>query len=89
MGYENHDVKNVNADLLLKGAHGVLVGVKIMKIGSAGSKVVFRNGVDASAPEEFYVNGEGVLDIGHLNRRFENGIFADVTGTAEYLVIFK
>jgi hypothetical protein len=50
---------------------------------------VLRNGTLVSSPIEFTVFGEDVQDLGNLNRRFEAGIFADVTGSAEYLIIFK
>jgi hypothetical protein len=85
----NHDVKNVNADVLVKGNHGVIVGVKVTKKGSSGAKIELRNGTTSSAPVEFTVFGEDVQDLGRIHRRFENGIYADVTGSAEYLIVFK
>lgn len=85
----NHNLVNVNSDTLVKGNHGVVVGVKVIKSGGSGAKVILRNGTSGSAAAEFTVFGEDVQDLGNLNRRFEAGIFADVTGTAEYLIIFK
>ena len=86
----NHDLVNVStSDVIVKGNHGVVVGVKVIKSGNSGSKVLLRNGTTDSDPIEFTVYGEDVQDLGNLNRRFEAGIFADVTGTAEYLIIFK
>ena len=85
----NHNVANVNSDTLVKGAHGVIVGVKVMKSGTSGSKIDLRNGTTGSADIEFTVYGETVQDLGNINRRFESGIYADITGDAEYLIIFK
>jgi hypothetical protein len=85
----NHNVVNINSDTLIKGAHGVIVAVKVMKAGSSGAKIELRNGTTGSAAVEFTVFGEDVQDLGSINRRFEAGIYADVTGSAEYLIIFK
>ena len=85
----NHNLVNINADAIVKGNHRVIVGVKVIKSGSSGAKLVLRNGTLVSSPIEFTVFGEDVQDLGNLNRRFEAGIFADVTGSAEYLMIFK
>ena len=85
----NHNVVNINSDTLIKGGHGVIVAVKVMKAGSSGAKIELRNGTTVSAGIEFTVFGENVQDLGNINRRFEAGIYADVTGTAEYLIIFK
>ena len=40
----NHNVANINADGLIKGSHGVIVAVKVMKAGSSGAKIVLKNG---------------------------------------------
>ena len=85
----NHNVANVNADATVKAGHGVVVAVKVIKAGSSGSKVQLRNGTGNSDPIEFTVFGEAVQDNGRLHRRFENGIRCDVTGDAEYLIVFK
>ena len=85
----NHNVVNINSDTLIKGAHGVIVAVKVMKAGASGAKIELRNGTTGSAGIEFTVFGEDVQDLGSINRRFEAGIYADVTGAAEYLIIFK
>jgi hypothetical protein len=85
----NHNVVNINSDTLIKGAHGVIVAVKVMKAGASGAKIELRNGINGSAAIEFTVFGEDVQDLGSINRRFEAGIYADITGTAEYLIIFK
>ncbi len=85
----NHNVVNINSDTLIKGAHGVIVAVKVMKAGSSGAKIELRNGTVIGADIEFTVFGENVQDLGNINRRFEAGIYADVTGSAEYLIIFK
>jgi len=85
----NHNVANVNADALVKGGHGVLVAVHVSKAGSSGAKIELKNGVNASAPVEITIYGEGVQDVDELHRRFENGIYADVTGSAEYVIVFK
>ena len=85
----NHNVANVNADGVVKGGHGVIVGVKVTKAGSSGSKIELKNGVVSGAPVEFTVYAESTQDLGNINRRFEAGIYADITGDAEYLIIFK
>ena len=85
----NHNVANVNADALVKGGHGVLVAVHVSKAGSSGAKIELKNCVNASAPVEITIYGEGVQDVDELHRRFENGIYADVTGSAEYVIVFK
>lgn len=85
----NHNIVNVNSDTLVKGGHGVIVAVKVMKAGASGAKIELRNGTTGSADVEFTVFGEDVQDLGNINRRFEEGIYADVTGSAEYLIIFK
>ena len=85
----NHNVINVNSDTLVKGGYGVIVAVKVMKAGSSGAKIQLRNGTVIGADVEFTVFGENVQDLGNINRRFEEGIYADVTGSAEYLIIFK
>ena len=85
----NHNVANVNADVTIKAGHGVVVGVKVTKAGSSGAKIQLRNGTGNSDPIEFTVYGEAVQDNGRLHRRFENGIRCDVTGNAEYLIVFK
>ena len=90
MTYTNHNVKDVSGDGAVKAGHGVIVAVHVVKAGSIGSKVVFHNGEGNSAPAEFTVYGEGIQNIQDICRRFEDGIFAEVTGTtARYLVVFK
>jgi hypothetical protein len=90
MSYTNHNAKDVAASGAVKAGHGVIVSVHVTKAGASGDKVVFHNGVDASATVEFSVYGEGYQNIEDIYRRFENGIFAEVTGsTAKYLVVFK
>ena len=85
----NHDVVNVNSDTLVKGAHGVIVGIHVLKAGSSGAKLELHNGTTSSDPVEITVFGEDVQDVDEIHRRFEDGIYANVTGTAEYLIIFK
>jgi hypothetical protein len=38
----NHNVVNINSDTLIKGGHGVIVAVKVMKAGSSGAKIELR-----------------------------------------------
>tara|TARA_R100000008_G_C3427873_1_gene88108 strand:- start:169 stop:438 length:270 start_codon:yes stop_codon:yes gene_type:complete len=85
----NHNVVNINSDTLIKGGHGVIVAVHVSKKGSSGAKVELRNGTTGSAPVEITIFGEEVQDVDELHRRFENGIYADVTGSAEYVIVFK
>ena len=85
----NHNVVNVNADTLVKGGHGVVVAVHVSKKGSSGAKCILKNGTTSGAPAEITVFGEVVHDVDELHRRFEAGIYADVTGSAEYIIVFK
>jgi hypothetical protein len=86
----NHNVVSFNADTLIKGSHGVVVAVFCSKKGSSGAKCELRNGVNASAtPIEFTVFGEIEGNYQNIHRRFESGIFADITGSAEWTVVFK
>ena len=85
----NHNVVSFNSDTLIKGSHGVLVNVYVSKVGTGSNKVEFRNGTTGSAPIEctFFTAAQGTY-VG-INRRFEDGIFADCTGSAEITVVFK
>tara|TARA_R110002020_G_scaffold441981_2_gene653121 strand:+ start:1368 stop:1640 length:273 start_codon:yes stop_codon:yes gene_type:complete len=86
----NHNIVSFNADTLIKGDHGVVVAVFCTKKGSSGAKCQFRNGEDASAtPIEFTIFGEIEGNYQNIHRRFESGIFADITGSAEWTVVFK
>ena len=86
----NHNIVSFNADTLIKGNHGVLVAVFCTKKGSSGAKCQFRNGLDATAtPIECTIFGEIEGNYQNLHRRFATGIFADITGTAEWTVVFK
>ena len=86
----NHNAITVGADATIKAAHGVIVSVHVTKVGASGDKVEFRNGTANSDTIEFTVYGEGLQNIQGINRRFEDGIRAHVTGsTAKYLVVFK
>jgi|TARA_R110000824_G_scaffold290353_1_gene478866 hypothetical protein len=85
----NHNVANINADGLVKGGHGVIVSVHVSKKGSSGAKVVLKNGITSGAPAELTVFGEEVQQLEDIHRRFEAGIYADVTGSAEYVIVFK
>jgi len=90
MTYTNHNVKDISASGTVKAGHGVMVAVYVTKAGAAGDKVVFHNGADASAPAEFSVYGEGIQHVQDVFRRFEAGIYAEVTGTtARYITVFK
>ena len=90
MTYTNHNVKDIAASGTVKAGHGVMVAVYVTKAGASGDKVVFHNGDANSDPVEFTVYGEGYQNIEDIYRRFEDGIFAEVTGsTAKYLVVFK
>ncbi len=84
----NHNVVSFNADTTIKGDHGVVVNVYVSKTGSSGSKCVFKNG-GASGAEEFTIFAESQGTYVGINRRFEDGIYADITGNAEYTVVFK
>ena len=85
----NHNVVSFNSDTLIKGDHGVLVNVYVSKVGSGSNKVEFRNGVNASAPVVFTIFTAAQGTYVGINRRFEAGIFADCTGSAEVTVVFK
>ena len=85
----NHNVANVNADALVKGGHGVIVAVHVSKKGSSGAKLELKNGTTSGASVELTVFGEDIQDVDDIHRRFENCIYADVTGSAEYIIVFK
>ena len=86
----NHNVVSFNSDTLIKGDHGVVVGVFVTKVGSGSDKVEFRNGTTNSAtPIEFTLFTAAQGTYVQINRRFENGIFAKCTGSAEITVVFK
>lgn len=90
MSYTNHNAKDVSADGAVCAGHGVIVSVHVTKAGASGDKVVFHNGSANTDPVEFTVYGEGIQNIQDIHRRFEDGIYADVTGTgARYVVVFK
>ena len=85
----NHNVVSFNSDTLIKGAHGVIVNVYISKTGSGSDKVIFKNGTTSSGTAEFTIFTAAQGTYVGINRRFESGIFADVTGSAEITVVFK
>jgi|TARA_Y100001951_G_scaffold86242_1_gene76552 hypothetical protein len=85
----NHNVVSFNSDTLIKGAHGVIVCVYVSKTGSGSDKVVFKNGTTSSGTAEFTIFTAAQGTYVGINRRFESGIFADVTGSAEITVVFK
>mgnify|MGYP001270959960 FL=1 len=85
----NHNVVSFNSDTIVKGGHGVVVGVFVTKVGSGSNKVEFRNGTTASDPLEFTIFTAAQGTYLGINRRFEDGIFADCDGSAEVTVIFK
>ena len=86
----NHNVVSFNSDTLIKGDHGVLVAVFVTKKGTGSNKVQFRNGTtDSATPIECTIFTAAQGTYPNINRRFENGIFADCTGSAEVTVVFK
>ena len=85
----NHNVVSFNSDTIIKGGHGVVVGVFVTKVGSGSNKVEFRNGTTASDPVEFTIFTAAQGTYLGINRIFESGIFADCDGSAEVTVIFK
>tara|TARA_R100000900_G_scaffold92586_2_gene71924 strand:+ start:653 stop:922 length:270 start_codon:yes stop_codon:yes gene_type:complete len=85
----NHNVVSFNSDTTIKGDHGVIVNVYVSKTGSSGSKCIFKNGTSSSGGAEFTIFAEQQGTYVAINRRFEEGIFADITGDAEYTVVFK
>ena len=86
----NHNVVSFNSDTLIKGDHGVLVAVFVTKAGSGNDKIQFRNGTtDSATPIECTIFTAAQGNYQEINRRFENGIFADCTGSAEVTVVFK
>ena len=86
----NHNVVSFNSDTLIKGGHGVLVSVFVTKVGTGSNKVEFRNGTTASAtPIECTIFTAAQGSYSNINRRFEDGIFADCAGAAEVTVVFK
>jgi hypothetical protein len=84
----NHNVISFNSDTAIKASHGVIVAVFCTKAGSSGAKLVLKNG-GSSGAVEFTIFGEAVANYQNINRRFEEGIYADITGAAEWTVVFK
>jgi hypothetical protein len=76
----NHNAVTVgSADTTIKASHGVVVAVHVTLVGAGNSD-----------PIEFEVHGESVQNVIQINRRFEDGIRADFTGsTARYIVVYK
>ena len=85
----NHDAVSFNSDTLIKGDHGVIVAVFCTKKGGSGAKCVLKNGTTTSGAVEFTIFGEIEGNYQNIHRRFESGIFADITGSAEWTVVFK
>ena len=85
----NHNVVSFNSDTVVKRGQGVVVGVFVTKVGSGSNKVEFRNGTTASGTLEFTIFTAAQGTYLGINRRFEDGIFADCDGSAEVTVIFK
>lgn len=85
----NHNVKNVNASVLVKGSHGIISSIHVTKTGSSGAKIELKNGIITGSPLELTVYGESIQNVQDINRRFEGGIYATVTGAAEYVIVFK
>ena len=85
----NHNVVSFNSDTLIKGSHGVIVAVFVTKVGSGSDKVIFKNGTSGSGVAEFTLFTATQGTYVNINRRFESGIYADVTGSAEITVVFK
>ena len=85
----NHNVVSFNSDTLINGSHGVIVAVIITMVGSGSDKVVFKNGTTSSGTTEFTLFTATQGTYVQINRRFESGIYADVTGNAEITVVFK
>ena len=85
----NHNVVSFNADTTVKGGHGVVVAVFCTKKGGSGAKCILKNGTSGSGTTEFTIFGEIEGNYQDINRRFESGIFADITGAAEWTVVFK
>jgi len=85
----NHDAVSFNSDTIIKGDHGVIVAVFCTKKGGSGAKCVLKNGTSTSGAVEFTIFGEIEGNYQNIHRRFESGIFADITGSAEWTVVFK
>ena len=85
----NHNVVSFNADTLIKGDHGVVVAVFCTLKGSSGAKCILKNGTSGSGTAEFTIFGEIEGNHQNIHRRFESGIYADITGSAEWTVVFK
>ena len=85
----NHDAVSFNSDTIVKGDHGVIVAIFCTKKGGSGAKCVLKNGTSTSGAVEFTIFGEIEGNYQNIHRRFESGIFADITGSAEWTVVFK
>jgi len=88
MGTENHNVVSFNSNTLAKGTHGVIVAIYCTKEHS-GAELEVINGLTAGGSVEFEVYGSSTQSVFNINRRLENGIYLKVTGSAEWLAVFK
>ena len=88
MGTENHNVVSFNTNTLAKGSHGVIVAIYCTKE-HAGAKLEVINGTNAAGTVEFEVFGSSTQSVFNINRRLEDGIYLKVTGSAEWLAVFK
>ena len=88
MGTENHNVVSFNTNTLAKGSHGVIVAIYCTKE-HAGAKLEVINGTNAAGTVEFEVFGSSIQSVFNINRRLEDGIYLKVTGSAEWLAVFK
>ena len=87
----NHDVKNIHTSMLVKGNHGVVYAIYVVETSGSTSTLTLRNGTTDTAPEEFHIHGHHILRMENINRRFEDGIYAHITGAtgAEFLIVYK
>ena len=85
----NQNAVSFNSDTIVKGDHGVIVAIFCTKKGGSGAKCVLKNGTSTSGAVEFTIFGEIEGNYQNIHRRFESGIFADITGSAEWTVVFK
>lgn len=83
-----HITKLVTEDALLCNRNGKLVHVYIAKI-AAGSKLELYNDEDAADSTKLFYKVDGSVGVSHIDISYPfSKLYADITGTAEYNVIF-
>lgn len=83
-----HDCKNINADGQVANGNRTLIAVIVSKAGGASDNVAIHNGTGTGDELVLTVFGAAVHSVYPIHRSCAKGIYANVTGTAEYIFVF-